>query len=201
MTAPTIHELTAAFATGETSPVDVAESYLARIDALDARVGAYLTVMRDEALAAARASAARYRAGAPLGPLDGVPVALKDVFCTRGVRTTCGSKILETFVPPYDATMVERLRAAGAVLLGKTNMDEFAMGSSTEHSAFHVTRNPWDLDPRARRLVGWLGGGGRGRPRGRRLRHRHRAAPYASRRPSAASSGSSRPTAASLATA
>jgi aspartyl-tRNA(Asn)/glutamyl-tRNA(Gln) amidotransferase subunit A len=143
--AATIHELTAAFVTGAMSPVAVAESYLARIDALDARVGAYLTVMRDEALAAARASEARYRAGAPRGPLDGAPVALKDVFCTRGVRTTCGSRILETFVPPYDATMVDRLRAAGAVILGKTNMDEFAMGSSTEHSAFHVTRNPWDL--------------------------------------------------------
>jgi aspartyl-tRNA(Asn)/glutamyl-tRNA(Gln) amidotransferase subunit A len=141
----TIHALTAAFARGEQSPVDVAESYLARIDALDSRVGAYLTVMRDEALAAARASQARYRTGAPLGPLDGAPVALKDVFCTRGVRTTCGSRILESFVPPYDATMVERLRAAGVVILGKTNMDEFAMGSSTEHSAFHVTRNPWDL--------------------------------------------------------
>ena len=145
MAASTIHELTAAFARGEQSPVDVTEAYLARIDALDDRLGAYLTVMRDEALAAARACQARYRSGAPVGPLDGAPVALKDVFCTRGVRTTCGSRILESFVPPYDATMVERLRAAGAVILGKTNMDEFAMGSSTEHSAFHVTRNPWDL--------------------------------------------------------
>jgi aspartyl-tRNA(Asn)/glutamyl-tRNA(Gln) amidotransferase subunit A len=145
VTAPTIHELTAAFTRGEQSPVAVTESYLARIDALDGRVGAYLTVMRDEALAAARASQVRYRAGVPVGPLDGAPVALKDVFCTRDVRTTCGSRILESFVPPYDATMVERLRAAGAVILGKTNMDEFAMGSSTEHSAFHVTRNPWDL--------------------------------------------------------
>jgi aspartyl-tRNA(Asn)/glutamyl-tRNA(Gln) amidotransferase subunit A len=141
----TIHELTTAYAAGERSPVAVAEAYLARIDALDPRVGAYLTLMRDEALAAARLSEARYRAGRPVGPLDGAPVALKDVFCTRGVRTTCGSRILEAFVPPYDATLVDRLRAAGAVILGKTNMDEFAMGSSTEHSAFHVTRNPWDL--------------------------------------------------------
>jgi aspartyl-tRNA(Asn)/glutamyl-tRNA(Gln) amidotransferase subunit A len=141
----TIHELTTAYAAGERSPVAVAEAYLARIDALDPRVGAYLTLMRDEALAAARLSEARYRAGRPVGPLDGAPVALKDVFCTRGVRTTCGSKILKSFVPPYDATLVDRLRAAGAVILGKTNMDEFAMGSSTEHSAFHVTRNPWDL--------------------------------------------------------
>ena len=145
MIGATIHELTTAYAAGERSPVAVAEAYLARIDALDPRVGAYLTLMRDEALAAARLSEARYRAGRPVGPLDGAPVALKDVFCTRGVRTTCGSKILKSFVPPYDATLVDRLRAAGAVILGKTNMDEFAMGSSTEHSAFHVTRNPWDL--------------------------------------------------------
>ena len=113
MKSGTIHALTAAFASGEASPVAVTEHYLARIGALDAKVGAYLTVTRDEALAAARASEARYRAKAPLGPLDGAPIALKDVFTTRGVRTTCGSKILENFIPPYDATMVTRLKAAG----------------------------------------------------------------------------------------
>ena len=143
--AQTIHELNAAFTTGAASPLAVTEAYLARIGALDAKVGAYLPVTRDDAVTAAKASEARYRAGTPLSPLDGAPIALKDVFCTRGVRTTCGSRILERFVPPYDATMVERLRAAGAVILGKTNMDEFAMGSSTEHSALQVTRNPWDL--------------------------------------------------------
>jgi aspartyl-tRNA(Asn)/glutamyl-tRNA(Gln) amidotransferase subunit A len=140
-----IHELTDAYRRGELTPTAVAESYLARIAALDQRVGAYLTVVRDDALAAAVESERRWRAGTPLGPLDGAPLALKDVLCTRGVRTTCGSRILEKFVPPYDATVVERLRAAGAVVLGKTNLDEFAMGSSTEHSAFHPTRNPWDL--------------------------------------------------------
>ena len=140
-----IHEVTDAYRRGDLTPTAVTEAYLARIDALDGRLGAYLTVVRDQALAAARESEMRWRAGAPLGPLDGAPVALKDVLCTRGVRTTCGSKMLESFVPPYDATVVERLRAAGAVILGKTNMDEFAMGSSTEHSAFHPTRNPWDL--------------------------------------------------------
>jgi aspartyl-tRNA(Asn)/glutamyl-tRNA(Gln) amidotransferase subunit A len=140
-----IHELTDAYRRGDLTPTVVAESYLARIAALDQRVGAYLTVVRDDALAAARESERRWRAGTPLGPLDGAPLALKDVLCTHGVRTTCGSKILENFVPPYDATVVERLRAAGVVVLGKTNLDEFAMGSSTEHSGFYPTRNPWDL--------------------------------------------------------
>jgi len=140
-----IHELTDAYRRGDLAPTAVAEDYLARIGALDGKVGAYLTVVREQALAAARESELRWRAGTPRGPLDGAPVALKDVLCTAGVRTTAGSKMLERFVPPYDATTVERLRAAGAVILGKTNMDEFAMGSSTEHSAFHPTRNPWDL--------------------------------------------------------
>ncbi|MBI2015643.1 MAG: Asp-tRNA(Asn)/Glu-tRNA(Gln) amidotransferase subunit GatA [Candidatus Rokubacteria bacterium] len=145
MTGLTIHELGAAYRRGETTPTQVVTAYLARIERRDARVGAYLTVTREAALRAAAAADARHRAGTPLGPLDGVPLAVKDVLCTRGVRTTCGSKILERFVPPYDATAVERLAAAGAVLLGKTNMDEFAMGSSTEHSAFRPTKNPWDL--------------------------------------------------------
>jgi aspartyl-tRNA(Asn)/glutamyl-tRNA(Gln) amidotransferase subunit A len=150
-----IHELTDAYRRGDLTPTAVAESYLGRIAALDERVGAYLTVVREHALAAAHESERRWRAGAPLGPLDGAPLALKDVLCTRGVRTTCGSKMLEKFVPPYDATVVERLRAAGVVVLGKTNLDEFAMGSSTEHSAFYPTRNPWDLS----RVPGGSSGG------------------------------------------
>jgi aspartyl-tRNA(Asn)/glutamyl-tRNA(Gln) amidotransferase subunit A len=140
-----IHELTAAYRSGALTPTAATEAYLRRIDALDARLGAYLTVTRERALADAAAADARYRAGTPRSPLDGVPIAHKDVLCTRGVRTTCASRILEPFVPPYDATVVARLDAAGAVLLGKTNMDEFAMGSSTEHSAFRPTHNPWDL--------------------------------------------------------
>src|SRR5207245_1344649 len=141
----TIHELTDAYRRGETTPSEATDAYLSRIAKLDDKVGAYLTVTADRAHAAARAADERYRRGGPLGPLDGAPITLKDVFCTRGVRTTCASKILESFVPPYDATVVDRLAKAGAVMLGKTNMDEFAMGSSTEHSALRVTRNPWDL--------------------------------------------------------
>jgi aspartyl-tRNA(Asn)/glutamyl-tRNA(Gln) amidotransferase subunit A len=155
MTYRPIHDLSDAYRRGDLTPTAVAEDYLARIGALDGKVGAYLTVVRDQALAAARESELRWRAGSPRGPLDGAPIALKDVLCTAGVRTTCGSKMLERFVPPYDATMVERLRAAGAVILGKTNLDEFAMGSSTEHSAYHPTRNPWDLS----RVPGGSSGG------------------------------------------
>src|SRR3989442_14377262 len=112
----TIHELTAAYTRGETTPSRVTDEYLARIAKLDDKVGAYLTVTADRAHAAARAADERYRQGRPLGPLDGAPITLKDVFCTRGVRTTCASKILENFVPPYDATVTERLAEAGRVL-------------------------------------------------------------------------------------
>jgi aspartyl-tRNA(Asn)/glutamyl-tRNA(Gln) amidotransferase subunit A len=150
-----IHGLHAAYRRGETTPTAVVEEFLARIEGLDGRVGAYLTVMRDEALAAAREADVRYRRGSTLGPLDGIPLAMKDNLCTRGARTTAGSRILERFVPPYDATVVARLKAGGAVLLGKTNLDEFAMGSSTEYSAYQVTRNPWDLS----RVPGGSSGG------------------------------------------
>jgi aspartyl-tRNA(Asn)/glutamyl-tRNA(Gln) amidotransferase subunit A len=145
LTLLTIHELGARFRSGESSSAEAAQAYLERIEALDPQVRAFLTVTRDQALIQAAAADVRLKAQKPLGPLDGIPIALKDVLCTRGIRTTCGSKILERFVPPYDATVVERLRGAGAVLLGKLNMDEFAMGSSTENSGYFATRNPWDL--------------------------------------------------------
>jgi aspartyl-tRNA(Asn)/glutamyl-tRNA(Gln) amidotransferase subunit A len=140
-----VHKLSAAYRSGDVTPTQAVEAYLRRIETLDPKVRAYLTVTREEALARAAAADQRWKAGRPLSPLDGVPLAIKDVICTGGVRTTCASKILEGFVPPYDATVMTRLYAAGAIVLGKTNMDEFAMGSSTENSAFFPTRNPWDL--------------------------------------------------------
>jgi len=124
---------------------DVLEESLAAIDAREHEVHAFNLVLRDEARAAAAEVDLRVAAGDDPGPLAGVPIALKDVLCTRGIPTTCSSKILEKWRPPYDATVVQRLAGAGAVVVGKTNMDEFAMGSSTENSAFGPTRNPHDL--------------------------------------------------------
>lgn len=138
-------DLFGALARREVSSREVTEAYLTRIEEAEARVGAYLTVDGEAALRAADAADAARAAGGPVSPLCGVPAALKDNLCTEGVKTTCASKILENFVPPYSATVWERLRAAGTPLLGKTNLDEFAMGSTTENSAFHPTRNPRDL--------------------------------------------------------
>jgi aspartyl-tRNA(Asn)/glutamyl-tRNA(Gln) amidotransferase subunit A len=140
---------------GEVSAVEVTQAYLDRITAEDPRLAAYLYVDSERALATAAAVDEDRALGADLGPLAGVPVALKDVVVTRDVPTTSGSKILEGWHPPYDATLAARLRAARSVLLGKTNMDEFAMGSSTENSAFGATRNPWDHD----RVPGGSSGG------------------------------------------
>jgi aspartyl-tRNA(Asn)/glutamyl-tRNA(Gln) amidotransferase subunit A len=141
----TAAELAAAVAAGEASAVEIASAHLDRIAAVDDQVRAFLHVAADDALAQARAVDRTRAAGEPLGALAGVPVAVKDLFTTVGMPTTCGSKILKDWVPPYESTITRRLRDAGAVLIGKTNMDEFAMGSSTENSGFWTTHNPWDL--------------------------------------------------------
>jgi aspartyl-tRNA(Asn)/glutamyl-tRNA(Gln) amidotransferase subunit A len=141
--------------TGVVSAAEITERHLAAIDESDAAVHAFLTVLHDQARRDAAEVDRRVAAGEDPGPLAGVPVALKDNLCTRGVPTTCSSRILDGWRPPYDATVVERLRQAGAVVMGKTNLDEFAMGSSTENSAFGATRNPYD----AARVPGGSSGG------------------------------------------
>ncbi|MEV0537005.1 Asp-tRNA(Asn)/Glu-tRNA(Gln) amidotransferase subunit GatA [Kitasatospora sp. NPDC050463] len=151
----TAAETASAIAKGEVSAVEVAQAHLDRIGAVDKKVNAFLHVDTEGALSAAKAVDDKRAKGEELGPLAGVPLALKDVFTTKGVPTTCGSKILEGWIPPYDATLTTRLKDAGVVILGKTNMDEFAMGSSTENSAYGATGNPWDLS----RIPGGSGGG------------------------------------------
>ncbi len=148
-------ELSQVLSSREVSAVEVTRAHLDRIASVDPSVHAFLHIDDEGALASANAVDAKRASGEALGPLAGVPLALKDVMAMRGVPTTCGSKVLEGWRPPYDATVVSRLRAADVVILGKTNMDEFAMGSSTEHSAYGPTRNPWDLD----RIPGGSGGG------------------------------------------
>lgn len=143
-TKPGIDAIRAALVEGTTTATALAESFFAEIRKKDGEIGAFLTLSRERALAKATEIDSLVKAGRPLPPLAGVPVAIKDVMVTRGLRTTAGSRILETFVPPYDCTAVSRLEQAGAVLLGKLNCDEFAMGSSNENSAYHPVRNPRD---------------------------------------------------------
>jgi aspartyl-tRNA(Asn)/glutamyl-tRNA(Gln) amidotransferase subunit A len=155
LTRMTAAQIAAVVASGEVSAVEVTAAHLDRIGAVDADVHAFLHVGTDQALAAAARVDADRAAGRQLSALAGVPLALKDVLTTRGMPTTCGSRILQGWLPAYDATVTRRLADAGVVVLGKTNMDEFAMGSSTEHSAYGPTHNPWDLD----RIPGGSGGG------------------------------------------
>ena len=142
----TAGELLSLMERGEASCVEVTSTCLDRIAAHDKQVAAFLFVDRADALRQAEEVDRKRRAGETLGALAGLPIAIKDVLCTRGQPTTCASRMLANFIPPYDAHVITRLREADAVLIGKTNMDEFAMGSSTENSAFAVTRNPWDLE-------------------------------------------------------
>ena len=148
-------ELAPAVARGEASAVEALDAVLRAVDEREGEVHAYIEVTREQARAEAEAIDSRVAAGEKPGLLAGVPVAVKDNICIKGARTTCASKILEPFVPPYDATVVQKLKAAGAVLVGKTNLDEFAMGSSTETSYFGVTRNPHDPE----RVPGGSSGG------------------------------------------
>jgi aspartyl-tRNA(Asn)/glutamyl-tRNA(Gln) amidotransferase subunit A len=150
----TIHELNILLRKHEISSVELTESVLARINEMENKIHACVTINESMALKQAKEADKRLR-NTDSNPLVGIPFLIKDIICTKGIRTTCSSKMLENFVPPYDATVVKKLKAANAVILGKTNMDEFAMGSSTEHSAFFATHNPWDLS----RVPGGSSGG------------------------------------------
>ena len=150
----TIHELHALIKKREVSSTQIIESVFRQIDAVEKDVHAYVNLMKEYAFAEAARADKCIKEG-NIKPLTGIPIALKDILCTKGILTTCGSRILHNYIPPYDATVVEKLREAGAVFTGKVNMDEFAMGSSTETSYFGITRNPWDLE----RIPGGSSGG------------------------------------------
>src|SRR5919106_3706169 len=140
----TLRELQAKFTRGDLTASEIVRAYVLRINQVEPKVKAYITLEKESAMAQAETLDRKLRAWRKTLPLTGMPLAIKDNICTEGVRTTCASRMLGDFVPPYDATVITRLRSDGYLLLGKTNLDEFAMGSSTENSAFGSTRNPWN---------------------------------------------------------
>lgn len=151
----TVHELMDKLATGETTAEEITKSYFDRIKEKDSEIKAYISLMEDQALTKARQIDEDRKAGKPVGKFAGIPIGIKDNMCITGTRTTCSSKMLENFVAPYNATVIEKLNKEDLIYLGKTNLDEFAMGSSTENSAFFPTKNPWDLE----RVPGGSSGG------------------------------------------
>ena len=142
----TAHELHEKLKAREITSAELTQSVFDRIDAVEGQIEGYITLTKETAFQQAEAADVGFQRGDEMPPLAGIPIAIKDVICTKGILTTCGSKILGNFVPPYDATVTTKLHQQGSVVIGKTNMDEFAMGSSTENSAYRITRNPWDLD-------------------------------------------------------
>ena len=151
----TAHELHELLMTKKISAAELTADIFSRVEAVEDKIGAYLTITRDKAIADAQAVDDKIARGEKIAPLEGIPCAVKDNICTKGIKTTCASKILENFIPPYDATAYEKLSAQNPILIGKANLDEFAMGGSTENSAYHVTRNPHDLE----RVPGGSSGG------------------------------------------
>ncbi|MBI5892796.1 MAG: Asp-tRNA(Asn)/Glu-tRNA(Gln) amidotransferase subunit GatA [Deltaproteobacteria bacterium] len=151
----TIHELHEKLKKKELTSLELTETFLKRIDAVDGKIKAFITITRENAIEQAKEADKKLASNKDITPLTGIPISVKDIFCTKGIKTTCASKILSNFIPPYDAHVIKKLKDAGAVILGKNNMDEFAMGSSTENSAFFTTKNPWDIE----RVPGGSSGG------------------------------------------